>query len=284
MNRSDDVTIAIVSYNSFQAISACLSELIDSRSFPVIIIDNASSDDTAERLEQRFPDSTLVKSPCNLGYGRAANLAMASCTTKYLFLINPDLKATTAEVKQLLLTFKQQNEKVALLAPAVEEKAHTKQGLVEQDWVIGAAMMFNMDAMKPVGGFDDKIFLFSEETDLCMRIQKAGLKILLDTDVYIEHLYRQSSTPNPKTEALKDWHQAWSFCYFHHKHHSDHGKYNPYRRAIRYFIKYVLATDQAKKQRYKYRLLGSYAYLKGQPAFLDSQQPYDPLESKKLRQ
>ena len=276
MSNSDDLTIAIVSYNSYQAINSCLSELLDSKCFPVIIIDNASLDDTAERLEQRFPDATLVKSPRNLGYGRAANLAMASCTTKYLFLINPDLKATTAEVKHLLRTFKQQDEKVALLAPAVEDNAHTKEGLIEQKWVIGAAMMFNMDAMKPVGGFDENIFLFSEETDLCMRIQHAGLKILLDSDVYIEHLYRQSSTPNPKTEALKDWHQAWSFCYFNHKHNSDHGKYNPYRRAIRYFIKYLLAMDKAKKQRYKYRLKGTLSFLLRRPAILHSGSPYTP--------
>lgn len=276
MNRSDDVTIAIVSYNSFQAIMSCLSELIDSGSFPVIIIDNASSDNSAEMLEQRFPNATLIKSPRNLGYGRAANLAMESSTTKYLFLINPDLKASASDVTKLLSTFKDQGEHVALLAPSVEAKAHTKEGLIEQKWVIGAAMMFNMETLNSVGGFDENIFLFSEETDLCMRIQNAGLKIMLDTDLYIEHLYRQSCAPNPTTEALKDWHQAWSRMYFEHKYGLDNGKRNRYRVTANYLIKYIFATDPAKKARYKYRYLGSKAFMRGQPAIEQSGAPYVP--------
>lgn len=276
MNTENDLTIAIVSYNSFSAIASCLSELIDSNKYPIIIVDNASTDNSADLLKQRFPKAEIIKSEVNLGYGRAANTAIQYCTTKYFFLINPDLKATSSLVANLLNTFHTLSDDVALLAPATAENVYTKSGLLEKDWVIGAAMVFNLDTLKKVGYFDENIFLFSEETDLCKRIKDAKYKILLDSNIYIEHLYRQSSTPNKETEALKDWHQAWSKRYFHHKHGTDVGKNNPVRIVAQYYLKYILATDSEKRLRYKYRFLGALAFLKGIPAYDDNGEPHVP--------
>jgi len=276
MTETTELTIAIVSYNSYAVITTCLDDLIRSSGSKITIIDNASTDGSAEKLIDTYPNAQVIKSEVNLGYGRAANIAIKNCETPYLFLVNPDLKAGEANTAKLLNTIKSSPSDTALVAPATDEKKHTKQGLIEVDWVIGAAMMFDIRHLKSVGMFDNNIFLFSEESDLCKRILLSGYKMYLDTEIYIEHLYRQSSTPSPDTQALKDWHKAWSKLYLNHKYCNERGKHNPYRAVLNYAIKWMLATKPEKRQKYKYRLNGSISFLKGRPAILPSGKPYNP--------
>ena len=273
MPENSLLTIAIVTYNSYQVVCDCLDELLRSNLFKVVVVDNASADNTGEQLQQRYPNIELIKAATNIGYGRAANKAMDAATTPYLLLINPDLKATRATVTRLFEDMLACDGKTALIAPAVETGDHTRTGMMEREWVIGAAMLFNLQALKPVGHFDENIFLFSEETDLCLRIRKAGLKIYLDSDVYIEHLYRQSSAPNPATENLKNWHTAWSSAYFHTKHGLAVGKKNPKRMLALYWVKYLLATNREKRALYKARYRGTLAFTRGEAAFLADGRP-----------
>ncbi|MAR90262.1 MAG: hypothetical protein CML06_08250 [Pseudomonadales bacterium] len=280
MTQQAELTVAIVSYNSYSVITACLDELIKSGGFHVIIVDNASTDGSGDKLKQTYPDVQVIQEPVNLGYGRAANVAIKKCITPYFFLVNPDLKADVESTGKLLATIRSSAPSTALVAPATTRKKHTKTGLVEKQWVIGAAMMFSMEHLRTVGLFDEQIFLFSEESDLCKRIIQEGYKIYLDTDIYIEHLYRQSSTPSPETQALKDWHKAWSKLYLHHKHQNISGKHRPSRVALGYAIKWMLATQPEKRLRYKYRFQGSLAFLQGKPAILESGAPFHPLKPK----
>lgn len=273
MEKIADLTIAIVCYNSHDVICTCLHELIASNVFSVVLVDNASSDNSGQKLKQKYPQITLLQSEKNLGYGRAANLALKASTTRYFFLINPDLVAGVEAVRQLYKHMTTLNGTVALLAPAVKQKDFTSQGLVDRNWVIGAAMLFDTEIMKTVGYFDDNIFLFSEETDLCFRIRQAGLRILLDTDIYIEHLYRQSSAPDPRIERLKHWHFGWSRSYYYHKHGLAKGKKNPYRLIMVWGLKSLTSNSREKRDAYRAKMQGALAFVRGQQAFLDNGKP-----------
>lgn len=268
MSTDTRLTIAIVSYKSYDVICTCLSELVDSNAFPVVIVDNASPDGASEKLRSRFPNANVIRAAQNVGYGRAANLALKACTSPYLLLINPDLKASSVAVRQLFQRMLETSGSVTLLAPAVATKDFLKQGLVDRKWVIGAAMMFDVMRLREVGFFDENIFLFAEETDLCQRLRAAGHRIVLDSDIYIEHLYRQSSAPDPGIEYLKDWHFAWSRMYYYNKHGLANGKKSPYRLLTKYLVKYMFATNAAKRSRYKARVLGALAFMRGEHAFL----------------
>ena len=125
-------------------------------------------------------------------------------------LISTSMLGFVESTGKLLATIRSSAPSTALVAPATTRKKHTKTGLVEKQWVIGAAMMFSMEHLRTVGLFDEQIFLFSEESDLCKRIIQEGYKIYLDTDIYIEHLYRQSSTPSP-VGAWCSTGATWSF-------------------------------------------------------------------------
>lgn len=268
-----DLTVIIVSYNSFDTIQRCLNDWLSNPSCPIIVVDNASTDGSAGRIRSTYPAVKVLAEPINLGYGRAANRALTQVTTPYALLLNPDIIATEAQARQLVTRAKNLGPELALLAPAVKRKDYTRQGLVERNWVIGAAMLFNMSQLDQVGLFDEKIFLFSEETDLCRRIKTHKLGIFLDTDLYMEHLYKQSSAPSPAIEDLKNWHMGWSRAYYRRKHGLNIGKKAEWRVVASYFIKWLLATKPEKRQLYRARLDGTRAFLRGEPAILANGQP-----------
>lgn len=271
--NDNPLTIAIVSYNSYTSICNCLSNLISQTRHKVIIVDNASPDNSGARIKQQFDSVTLLQLQQNIGYGRAANRAIELADTPYLLLLNPDLIATADDVDQLLSRMLGLGNSAAILAPAVTQKDFLGEGLVQRNWVIGAAMLLNLEALKPVGYFDENIFLFSEETDLCYRARQAGLEIWLDTSLYVEHLYRQSSTPSAKIEALKNWHVGWSHMYYYTKHGLARGKKNPKRVLLQYGLKYLTATNAKKKAMYKARFEGTLAFMRGQAAFCPDGNP-----------
>lgn len=270
------VTIAIVCYNSYDAINNCMSDLIDSQAYPVIIVDNASTDGSAEKLKTRYPHVQLIEPSHNLGYGRAANLALKEANTPYVFVANPDLKLGVDAVRHLQTTLSTLDSKPTVLAPAIKSDDHLHQGVVKRNKIVGAAMLFDVAQLKKVGFFDENIFLFSEETDLCLRIREAGQLLMLDTDIYVEHLSRQSTKPSPSIDALKNWHFAWSHMYFYHKHGLAKGRKNPSRVVFMYWLKSIFAINPRKRAMYRSRFLGARSFMRGEPAILPDGSPQWP--------
>ena len=263
------LTLIIVSFNSFRTIQECLKEILSSDKYEVIIVDNASTDDTLDQLKIQFPKVKVLGLTQNIGYGRAANRALNLVETDYALLLNPDMKADIDSIVALESRMSMLGGNVALLAPAVTNKDYQKCGLLAKDWVIGAAMFFNMSAMRKVGLFDENIFLFSEESDLCYRMKAAGMDIYLDSDIYIEHLYKQSSTPSLAVDYLKDWHFGWSRMYFLDKHDMAVGKRGPWKTLLKYGIKMLVSTNSIKRMSYRAKFLGTLAFVRGEKAFLE---------------
>jgi len=274
--KIEDLTIAIVSYNSYPTIVDCMDAFIKECPSQFVIVDNNSPDNSSEKLRNRYPGVKVITSENNIGYGRAANLAAKHTTTRYLFLVNPDLKLTKKATIDLLEGMLNTTPHPSIMAPAVRPEDHLHRGIEDRRWLIGAALLMDLDALEDIGLFDESIFLFSEETDLCYRAKKQGHRLALDTNIYIQHLLGQSSTPDPKVDELKNWHFAWSHMYFYQKHGLAEGKKNPYRVKALYFIKWITATSPEKRLKYKSRLKGTSAYLRGQKAFKENDTPYWP--------
>ena len=89
---NQETTIVFVTYNSTHLVNDFLSSLGD---YPVIVVDNASKDDTCEHIQNQFPSVKLHRNAVNIGYGRAANQAFKQVTTKYALLVNPCLLYTS---------------------------------------------------------------------------------------------------------------------------------------------------------------------------------------------
>src|SRR5437867_10601336 len=84
------IAVAIVSHNVLAHLRACLATVEAEVPNEVIVVDNASSDGSVEMVRARYPSVTLHVNKKNIGYGAAANQALASCTDKYVLLLNSD--------------------------------------------------------------------------------------------------------------------------------------------------------------------------------------------------
>lgn len=267
------LTVIIVSYNSFDTLQRCLDEWLSNPSIRIIVVDNASSDGSAQKTRDRYPSIEVLEQDINLGYGRAANRAFREVSTPYALLMNPDIMARESDALALLERMTALGNEVALLAPAVRTRDHTGTGLTPKNWIPGTIMLFNMRTLASVGLFDENIFLFAEESDLCRRIIAQGLTIHLDSDIYIQDLSKQSSAPSAAIDWMKDWHAAWSNMYFHHKHGLDTGRRNPWRVLLLYAFKSLTLGNPTRRRRNRAKFAGALAFCRGKSAFLDDGSP-----------
>jgi len=261
------LTLIIVSYNSANTLVECMDELLQSAQFRTIIVDNNSTDGSAETLQSRYPKAEVIPLDTNIGYGRAANMGLKKVDTPYAFLLNPDLCARPSDITKLLEWICQNKHGAALYAPAVKKSDFLHGGPIEREWVIGAAMLFEMERMKHIGFFDENIFLFYEEKDLCLRIQQGNEKIILCSDFYIHHIKGQCCPPDEHIRFIKNWHVGWSSMYYFTKHGIATGNHKPKRLLRKYLSKRCTSLDPAKREKFRVRSCGIRAFLRNEKAF-----------------
>lgn len=268
-----DLTIISVSYNSGSVFLANWKEFLDSTRLNVIIVDNASPDDSGHHLAKAFPSKNIVQLENNIGYGRAANEGLKLCKDRFALLLNPDLTISEEKVLQLLSLAMEDQDNTAIWAPAINENDFSGSRPVPTKAVSGAAMLFDLHKMEDVGFFDESIFLYSEETDLCYRTRQKGYAIKLCPEVYIDHLGDSSSGSHESLIFMKSYHFGWSRCYYLHKHSLYSEKSNPHRMYRQYRLKSYISLRKENRLRYKGQAAGVKAFLGGQGAFREDGTP-----------
>lgn len=232
---SSEVTVIVVTYNS----SHCLPALAEGLSqLPnVIIVDNASEDDSRESIAAELPNANLICNDRNLGFGAANNRALTLVQTPYALLLNPDCIPTQDFLDRILnsishfpyaaiiaphLIRRNGEPEVSYRWPAThwESSGPKAEGPCCVGFVCGAVMLLNMEVMKEVGFFDETFFLYYEDEDLCQRVFKQGKQIVLVPNIEITHLSRGSvKGPSPlKSEFIRGFHHAQSKLVFESKH------------------------------------------------------------------
>lgn len=234
---SHSITVVIVTYNSAHCLPALADPLKAIKN--VIVVDNASDDDIDVELPRLLPNATLIKNPKNLGFGAANNRALATVTTSYALLLNPDCLPTPVFFDSLL-TAAACFPDAAIIAPHLIRRNGTPElsyrwpathwdpqgpqalGPCCVGFVCGAVMLLNMRVMKEVGFFDETFFLYYEDEDLCQRVFLQKQQIVLVPEVQITHLSRGSvKGPNPlKSEFIRGYHHAQSKLVFERKYFS----------------------------------------------------------------
>jgi len=263
-----DLTIISVSYNSASAFLSYWKKFLDTTQFKVIIVDNASCDDSVQILSRTFPAHHIISSKSNIGYGRAANTGIQQCRSRFALLLNPDLKVSEELIiKLLVLAMEGDEDNTAIWAPAVARDEFSGDQPVSVEAVLGAAMLFDLHKMNKVGFFDENIFLYSEETDLCYRTRQKGYKIKFCPGLYLEHIGDGSSVHHHSLVYMKGWHFAWSRCYYLDKHSLFSPKYNPGRMYRNYKFKSYIGMNSMNRLRYRAKADGIKAFMRGEKAF-----------------
>ncbi len=205
-----DVTAVIVTYNSEDTIDTALWSLLPSYRAGLsqcLVVDNASTDGTVECVQQH-PWVTLIRSERNVGFGRGCNLGLQHVSSRYVLFMNPDAVISQGNLKRLL-DFMRSHPRAGLVGPAIVEsdgQLQTAGGLptpfgilgqaagrpshssgrrpirpgassFQTDWLCGALLLAPTQLMQDLRGFDDRYFLYFEETDLCRRVQAAGYEL-----------------------------------------------------------------------------------------------------------
>lgn len=211
------VDVIIVNYRTpeltLQAVESVLKEECLNK---VIVVDNSAAE-PAERftVPQQLKDVVeLVVAPTNIGFGPANNLGAKKSQASYLLLLNSDaiLQPSCADVLAENLA---QSAEVGVLAPAVylpdgrtlqpdalgyfptpftiiTQQTKRLTDTLTPDWVTGAAMMLRREEFLKLGGFNEQIFFYYEDVELCRRYKRAGYQIKRCKEVGVIHLGGQS--------------------------------------------------------------------------------------------
>lgn len=261
------LTIVTVTYNSASVLPKLLHALgnVDA---DIIVVDNCSHDDTVAQARE-FPNVRIIESG-NVGYGAGANKGFHEATTPYVMLVNPDVEIEPDAIAKMVECMNEHPDVGILGANLTNEPG---KGLRLTDWVVGALMMIRRDALMKVGMFDEKIFLFFEETDLCKRFMAAGYKIGKLLDAHAHHDIGGSSLPSMKVLKVKAWHAAWSKAYYYDKHYSHetymHKCWTKILTSLMRVIRYGLTFNRQRMVKALYEGRGVIAYMMGKPAFKD---------------
>ncbi len=182
------VSLILVTYNSaalladFAAALACDKNM---PSYELIAVDNASYDAPWHQL----PGATWIVLPTNIGYGGACNRGAVQATGEYLIFLNPDIAVREGWLHQLIAHLEAHPE-VACIAPETlypGEQRTLHAGIADRPTLPGAALMMRRSDWVALGGFDETIFLYWEDTDLCWRAQQSGRRTVVACDTAIDH-------------------------------------------------------------------------------------------------
>lgn len=270
---NDRLTVIVVSFNSYSAMTPLLEKISNAPGLRILVVDNQSNDGTPENIRIRFPIIEVIEAGGNLGYGRAANIGLHRAQTAYALLLNPDLLTTPQDIDKLLEHAKRDIMNTAIWGPATQKKDHTGASPHPSEWVSGSAMLFNMARIKEVGLFDENIFLFSEETDLCERTLRAGYKIVICPDIFFDHKIGQATQPNERIEYMKWWHFGWSQCYRITKNGHCSLLRNPRKKYLNYRLHSFISISARKRCKWKAKADGAKAFLHGEKAFREDGSP-----------
>jgi len=210
-------SIIVVTYNSRGDIDACLCSLRrHAAGAEVIVVDNLSTDGTLDHVRQHYPQVTAVSAERNGGYGAGNNLGARLAHGDHLVILNPDTEVEAGWLDPLLDTLEQRPE-VGLVTPTILLKGSGERvnacgndvhltglafcaGLNEPApstsarprsvaAVSGAAFAVRRDVWAQLGGFDERFFMYLEDTDLSLRARRLGHDILHVPASRIRHRY-----------------------------------------------------------------------------------------------
>jgi GT2 family glycosyltransferase len=228
-------SVIIVSFNQFESLKAAIGSLKkDPPPFDheIIVVDNHSSDDVQEFLNDYFHDIRIIRNPSNQGFGWANNRGVQAARGEYLLFLNSDAEITGAALARLVgvmdrdaaigilgpmlrntdgsfqLSF---GKKISLcaelyqktMAPAWEKwklNFHDREKYLKNvDWVSGACLLTRRELFLSGLVFDEEMFLYFEDHDLCLRVKAMGKKVTYCPGAEVRHHGGRSVPGLPST-------------------------------------------------------------------------------------
>jgi GT2 family glycosyltransferase len=246
-----DLSIIILSFNTKELTIACINSIIaqykqelDNSKFEIVVVDNASSDDSVKAITLlKIPNLRLVESKENLGFSEGCNLGAKNAKGEYLLFLNSDTEIKDQGFVKMV-DYLKKNENVGILGGALKNEDGSAQastgkfynlfnlflamvgleraGFLREspkqvkkvDWVMGASLMINRKIFEKIGGFEKELFMYAEDMELCYRANKKGLPTYFFPEVMLFHKERGSSS---RTFAILNIYRGILFFYKKYK-------------------------------------------------------------------
>jgi N-acetylglucosaminyl-diphospho-decaprenol L-rhamnosyltransferase len=243
----------VVNHDSGPLLEACIRSLrADDSAGPVelVVVDNASTDDSVAGIRASFPETPVVAAPGNVGYARAANLGIAATRAPIVAVLNPDTEMASGTALAMLGRFGR-DSRLGACGPRIKNVdgtdypsartlpsvgvavGHGVLGLFwasnpfttryrqlgadpdrprPVDWLSGAALWLRRDALDEVGGWDERYFMYMEDVDLCWRLRRAGWEVVYEPAGSVVHVQGASAARRPYRMLVEHHRSAWLFA------------------------------------------------------------------------
>jgi N-acetylglucosaminyl-diphospho-decaprenol L-rhamnosyltransferase len=226
-----DISIVIVSWNTETVLLECLRSIYSyppPGEFEIWLVDNASTDNSVEQTRMLFPLVNIIENHTNVGFARANNQAIEKSSGRFVVLLNPDTlihpymfdrlidfinsHATVGSVGPRYLNLDGSLQRSCAPFPSISgefwrmfhlDKIYSYGTYNMREWdqhkprevdvLQGACLLIRRLALDKVGLLDNSFFMYSEETDLCYRLNKAGWKLYWIPEAVLTHLGGQST-------------------------------------------------------------------------------------------
>jgi N-acetylglucosaminyl-diphospho-decaprenol L-rhamnosyltransferase len=239
------ISVIILNYNTRDDLRTCLRSVQQTESFTgegdaeVFVVDNASSDGSADMVAKEFPWVRLIRAPRNGGYAYGNNLAMRTCHGEYVLLLNPDALVPPDAIESLC-NYLDQHPQTGVVGPKVlrpdgsldlacrrsfptlavssyrilglsklfpRSRRFGRYNLTyldpdeasEVDSVVGACMLVRRTAIEQAGLLDEQFFMYGEDLDWAYRIKRAGWSIRYNPNITV--LHRKGESSRRRSEA-----------------------------------------------------------------------------------
>jgi len=275
-----NLSIVIVTFKSEKVINKCINSI--GQNVPIIVVENSNNQKFKHDLESKYQNLKCILSGSNLGMGAANNIGIKSATTDFVFILNPDVTLEPNTLDELFLASKRLSE-FTILSPVnadlnfpnykIKKISKEENSPFQVDYVDGFSMLLNRNKFNNDAYFDENFFLYLENNDLCLRVNRAGGSVFIVPTAKINHSGSNAvdSKYKDEVELSRNWHWIWSKFYFNKK---NFGFFKAiieclptYISSILKFLFYTLINNSFKKKIYSNRASGFYNVLIGKPSW-----------------
>jgi N-acetylglucosaminyl-diphospho-decaprenol L-rhamnosyltransferase len=230
------VDVVIVSYNSRDRLRACVGPLLETPGANVIVVDNASPDQSLEAV--RGLAVQAIQLPVNGGFAHGVNAGWRAGSAPYVLLLNPDARIEARSLQTLVQAL-EEDPRLGAASPRIldddgsldyslrrfprlrstyaralflhrlfptaswTDELIRDHAVYEQrgnpDWVSGACILLRREALVELDGLDEGFFMYSEDIDLCRRLRTAGYELVYEPAATVEH---EGGASAPRAELL----------------------------------------------------------------------------------
>ena len=274
--KSSNVAVILVNWNQYDLTRSCIISILNCsfKDFQIFLVDNASEDNSLEKLKKEFNNINFIQNKKNLGFTGANNIAIKEALRgkyEYIMMLNNDTEVKynffeplvlslkkdkkLGAVQPLILNFKNKNKVwnfggkfnnffgyVATMNKGVDKSKITEIEIKNTEWITGCCFLFRSEIVDKIGLLDDYFFVYYEDADFSIRIKDAGYEIGLQKNSEIYHHEGASwkfkkFNKEGKVSPYTRYLTIRNHIYFIQKHHK---KFNFFGKWIYQFFKILL--------------------------------------------